>query len=90
MLLLELVSVSVAFLSSISICLSYTTIFILYFESYCTLSVCFIPCRSLGAIVLGVTIEVEGGVSPLGWNAHFQGPVSPYSFNRYWYVIYGH
>eukprot|EP01032_Pedospumella_encystans_P013916 gene13916-16003_t len=39
--------------------------------------------RSLGAIVLGMTIEVEGGVSPLGWNAHFQGPVSPYSFNRY-------
>lgn len=39
--------------------------------------------RELGAIVFGMTIEVEGGVSPLGWNAHFQGPVSPYSFNRY-------
>lgn len=39
--------------------------------------------RDLGAIVFGVTIEVEGGVSPLGFNAHFQGPVSPYSFNRY-------
>jgi hypothetical protein len=39
--------------------------------------------RKLGAIVFGMTIEVEGGVSPLGWNVHFQGPVSPYSFNRY-------
>jgi Asp-tRNA(Asn)/Glu-tRNA(Gln) amidotransferase A subunit family amidase len=39
--------------------------------------------RALGAIVFGVTIEVEGGVSPLGFNAHFQGPVSPYSMNRY-------
>lgn len=38
--------------------------------------------RQLGAIVFGVTIEVEGGVSPLGFNAHFQGPVSPYSMNR--------
>lgn len=39
--------------------------------------------RELGAIVLGTTIEVEGGVSPLGFNAHFQGPVSPYSMNRF-------
>jgi hypothetical protein len=39
--------------------------------------------RALGAIVFGVTIEVEGGVSPLGFNANFQGPVSPYSMNRY-------
>jgi Asp-tRNA(Asn)/Glu-tRNA(Gln) amidotransferase A subunit family amidase len=39
--------------------------------------------RALGAIVFGVTIEVEGGVSPLGFNAHFQGPVNPYSMNRY-------
>lgn len=39
--------------------------------------------RELGAIILGVTVMVEGGVSPLGWNAHWQGPVSPYSTNRY-------
>jgi Asp-tRNA(Asn)/Glu-tRNA(Gln) amidotransferase A subunit family amidase len=39
--------------------------------------------RAMGAIIFGVTIEVEGGVSPLGYNAHFQGPVSPYSWNRY-------
>ena len=39
--------------------------------------------RDLGAIVFGVTIEVEGGVSPLGFNSHFQGPLSPYSKNRY-------
>jgi Asp-tRNA(Asn)/Glu-tRNA(Gln) amidotransferase A subunit family amidase len=39
--------------------------------------------RALGAIIFGVTIEVEGGVSPLGFNAHFQGPVNPYSWNRY-------
>ncbi|KAJ1428521.1 amidase signature domain-containing protein [Ochromonadaceae sp. CCMP2298] len=39
--------------------------------------------RALGAVVLGMTITVEGGVSPLGFNAHFQGPVSAYSFDRY-------
>jgi hypothetical protein len=39
--------------------------------------------RSLGAIVLGVTIQVEGGVTPLGYNAHWQGPVSPFSHSRY-------
>jgi len=39
--------------------------------------------RELGAIVFGMTITVEGGVSPLGFNAHFKGPVSPYSFSRY-------
>ena len=39
--------------------------------------------KHFGAIVFGVTIEVEGGVSPLGFNAHFQGPVNPYSMNRY-------
>lgn len=39
--------------------------------------------RSLGAIIFGVTVMVEGGVSPLGYNTHFKGPVSPYSWNRY-------
>lgn len=39
--------------------------------------------RALGAIVFGVTITVEGGVSPLGYNAHFQGPTSAYHTNRY-------
>jgi Asp-tRNA(Asn)/Glu-tRNA(Gln) amidotransferase A subunit family amidase len=39
--------------------------------------------RDLGAIIYGLTIMVEGGVTPLGWNSHFKGPTSPYSLNRY-------
>ena len=39
--------------------------------------------KSLGAIILGLTIMVEGGVSPFGYNSHFQGPHSAYSLNRY-------
>lgn len=39
--------------------------------------------RAQGAIIYGYTIMVEGGVTPLGWNSHFQGPTSPYSLNRY-------
>lgn len=39
--------------------------------------------RDAGAIIFGLTVMVEGGMSPLGWNAHWQGPVSPYSSNRY-------
>jgi Asp-tRNA(Asn)/Glu-tRNA(Gln) amidotransferase A subunit family amidase len=39
--------------------------------------------RSLGAIIMGSTIMTEGGVTPVGYNAHFQGPVSAYSWNRY-------
>lgn len=39
--------------------------------------------RDAGAIILGVTIMTEGGVTPLGWNVHYQGPVSAYSTSRY-------
>jgi Asp-tRNA(Asn)/Glu-tRNA(Gln) amidotransferase A subunit family amidase len=39
--------------------------------------------KALGAIVLGMTIEVEGGVNPLGYNTHFKGPVNVYSWNHY-------
>jgi Asp-tRNA(Asn)/Glu-tRNA(Gln) amidotransferase A subunit family amidase len=39
--------------------------------------------RSLGAIIFGLTVMVEGGVSPLGYNSHFHGPFNPYSMNRY-------
>ena len=39
--------------------------------------------RNAGAIILGLTIMTEGGTSPLGYNSHFQGPVSPYHGNRY-------
>lgn len=39
--------------------------------------------RAMGAIIFGLTIMVEGGVSPLGYNSHFQGPFNPYSWNRY-------
>ena len=39
--------------------------------------------RDAGAIVLGTTIMTEGGVTPLGWSAHFQGPYNVYNFDRY-------
>jgi Asp-tRNA(Asn)/Glu-tRNA(Gln) amidotransferase A subunit family amidase len=39
--------------------------------------------RAKGAILLGMTIMTEGGVTPVGFNAHFQGPYSAYSWNRY-------
>jgi Asp-tRNA(Asn)/Glu-tRNA(Gln) amidotransferase A subunit family amidase len=39
--------------------------------------------RDAGAIILGVTIMTEGGVTPLGWNVHYQGPFSAYSTSRY-------
>ena len=39
--------------------------------------------RDLGAIIFGVTIMTEGGVTPLGYNVHYQGPFSPYSRNHY-------
>ena len=31
----------------------------------------------------GEAIMTEGGTSPLGYNSHFQGPVSPYHGSRY-------
>jgi len=39
--------------------------------------------KNVGAIIFGVTIMTEGGVSPLGFNAHFQGPVNAYDENHY-------
>jgi Asp-tRNA(Asn)/Glu-tRNA(Gln) amidotransferase A subunit family amidase len=39
--------------------------------------------REAGAIIFGVTIMTEGGVTPLGYSAHFKGPHSAYSRNHY-------
>ena len=39
--------------------------------------------REAGAIIIGTTIMTEGGVTPLGWSAHFQGPFNVYNFDRY-------
>ena len=39
--------------------------------------------RAAGAIILGTTVMTEGGVTPLGWSAHFQGPYNVYNFDRY-------
>jgi Asp-tRNA(Asn)/Glu-tRNA(Gln) amidotransferase A subunit family amidase len=39
--------------------------------------------RSLGAIMFGLTIMHEGGVSNLGYNTFFKGPYNPYSRNIY-------
>lgn len=39
--------------------------------------------RRHGAIILGLTLQVEGGVTPLGYNSHWHGPLSAYSRNRY-------
>ena len=39
--------------------------------------------RALGAIIFGVTLMTEGGTSPLGFNAHYQGPFNPYNTHYY-------
>lgn len=39
--------------------------------------------REAGAIIFGVTIMTEGGVTPLGYSAHFKGPHSAYSRKYY-------
>ncbi len=39
--------------------------------------------REAGAIIFGATVMTEGGVTPLGWSAHFQGPYNVYNFDRY-------
>lgn len=39
--------------------------------------------RELGAIIIGTTIMVEGGVSPLGYNSHWKGTFNAY--NREYY-----
>lgn len=39
--------------------------------------------RRVGSIILGLTVMVEGGVTPLGYNTHWKGPHSVYSASRY-------
>jgi Asp-tRNA(Asn)/Glu-tRNA(Gln) amidotransferase A subunit family amidase len=39
--------------------------------------------RKLGAIIVGTTVMTEFGVSPLGYNVHYQGPYNPYNFSHY-------
>ena len=39
--------------------------------------------RKLGAIIVGTTVMTEGGVTPLGWSAHWQGPFNPYNLEHY-------
>jgi len=39
--------------------------------------------RAHGAIIFGVTVMTEGGVTPLGYNAHFDGPFNPYNMTYY-------
>jgi hypothetical protein len=39
--------------------------------------------REAGAIILGLTIMTEAGVTPLGYNTHFKGPFSAFSEYRY-------
>jgi Asp-tRNA(Asn)/Glu-tRNA(Gln) amidotransferase A subunit family amidase len=39
--------------------------------------------RAAGAIIVGLTIMTEGGVSPLGYSKHFSGPHSAYSRLHY-------
>ena len=39
--------------------------------------------KAQGAILIGLTIMVEGGVTPLGYNAMFQGPFNAYNRNYY-------
>ena len=39
--------------------------------------------RAAGAIIVGTTVMTEGGVTPLGWSAHWQGPLNPYNFEHY-------
>ncbi|GBG25580.1 Glutamyl-tRNAGln amidotransferase subunit A, mitochondrial [Hondaea fermentalgiana] len=39
--------------------------------------------RAKGAIILGLTVMPEGGVTPLGYNAHLDGTFNPYNVTRY-------
>lgn len=39
--------------------------------------------RQAGAILVGTTVMTEGGVTPLGYNALFDGPFNPYSVDHY-------
>ena len=39
--------------------------------------------RALGAVIIGTTIMTEGGMSPLGYNAHYKGPFNVYSMKHF-------
>jgi Asp-tRNA(Asn)/Glu-tRNA(Gln) amidotransferase A subunit family amidase len=39
--------------------------------------------RALGAIIFGASIMTEGGMSPLGYSAHYQGPFNAYSSGHF-------
>eukprot|EP00937_MAST-01D_sp_MAST-1D-sp2_P004156 g4156.t1 len=39
--------------------------------------------RELGAVVLGTTVMTEGGVTPLGYCAHYDGPFNPHNASHY-------
>jgi Amidase len=39
--------------------------------------------RQAGAIILGVTVITEGGVTPLGYSLAFDGPFNPYNTDYY-------
>jgi Asp-tRNA(Asn)/Glu-tRNA(Gln) amidotransferase A subunit family amidase len=39
--------------------------------------------RDLGAIILGVTVSTEGGVTPLGYSLWWDGPFNPFDVNYY-------
>jgi Asp-tRNA(Asn)/Glu-tRNA(Gln) amidotransferase A subunit family amidase len=39
--------------------------------------------RAAGAIIVGTTVTTEGGVTPLGYAAFFDGPFNPYDTNYY-------
>ena len=39
--------------------------------------------RQIGAIILGVTVSTEGGVTPLGYSLAFDGPFNPYDPDYY-------
>lgn len=39
--------------------------------------------RAAGAIIVGTTVSTEGGVTPLGYSAFFDGPFNPYNTEYY-------
>ena len=38
--------------------------------------------REAGAIIIGMTVMTEWGVTPLGWSVHAQGPTNPFNTNH--------
>jgi hypothetical protein len=39
--------------------------------------------RALGAVIVGITTMTEGGVTPLGFSVHSQGPFNPHNVSHY-------